>query len=822
MSDKSQSTEQSFDLGVQGMTCASCVARVERVLGRVPGVRSVSVNLATEKARVEAERDMALQPLLDAVNKAGFQPQTQQLDLAVDGMTCASCVSRVEKVLGRRPGVFSATVNLATGRARVEVLPGVADPQGLVDAVSKAGFEGRLLSDGGSGETEGPADRELKQLRRAKQVAVALTVPLVLIAMGPMMVAPMAEVMHRVLAPEAWLWVEAVLVTPVLFWAGSRFYKHGWPALRRLNPDMNSLVMLGATSAWLYSMLVLLAPGLFPEAARGVYFEAVGVIVTLILVGRYFELRVRGRASDAIRQLLALQVREARVQRGDDLVSVPVDALQPGDVIVVRPGERVPVDGEVTDGGSYVDESMVTGEPVPVEKTVGEQVVGGTVNGSGSFSFRATGIGEDSVLGRIVHLVEEAQASKPPIQALVDRIAGVVVWAAIAIALTAALSWALLGPGPHYALVTAASVLLIACPCAMGLATPMAIMVGAGRGARQGILFRRGAAFQAISRVDTVVVDKTGTLTEGRPELTEFELRPQWDKAELAPLVAALESRSEHPVAEAIVRGLDSTGELPVSDFAAHAGLGVEGQVGGHRLQVGADRYMTRLGLDLSPFAERARSLAGRGRTPLYVAVDGRLAALLAVADPIKSGSPEAVHALQALGMQVIMITGDNQRTAQAVAREVGIEQVIAEVMPEDKAREVAALQGDAHSVVFVGDGINDAPALAQADVGMAIGTGTDIAIEAGEVVLMSGDLRGVAAGIRLARRTFRTIRQNLFWAFFYNITLMPVAAGLLYPAFGLLLSPMMAAAAMSLSSILVVSNSLRLRRARLGGPLEV
>ncbi len=822
MSDKSQSTEQSFDLGVQGMTCASCVARVERVLGRVPGVRSVSVNLATEKARVEAERDMALQPLLDAVNKAGFQPQTQQLDLAVDGMTCASCVSRVEKVLGRRPGVLSATVNLATGRARVEVLPGVADPQGLVDAVSKAGFEGRLLSDGGSGETEGPADRELRQLRRAKQVAVALTVPLVLIAMGPMMVPPMAEVMHRVLAPEVWLWVEAVLVTPVLFWAGSRFYRHGWPALRRLNPDMNSLVMLGATSAWLYSMLVLLAPGLFPEAARGVYFEAVGVIVTLILVGRYFELRVRGRASDAIRQLLALQVREARVQRGDDLVSVPVDALQPGDVIVVRPGERVPVDGEVTDGGSYVDESMVTGEPVPVEKTVGEQVVGGTVNGSGSFSFRATGIGEDSVLGRIVHLVEEAQASKPPIQALVDRIAGVVVWAAIAIALTAALAWALLGPGPHYALVTAASVLLIACPCAMGLATPMAIMVGAGRGARQGILFRRGAAFQAISRVDTVVVDKTGTLTEGRPELTEFELRPQWDKAELAPLVAALESRSEHPVAEAIVRGLGSAGELPVSDFAAHAGLGVEGQVGGHRLQVGADRYMTRLGLDLSPFAERARSLADRGRTPLYVAVDGRLAALLAVADPIKSGSPEAVHALQALGMQVIMITGDNQRTAEAVAREVGIEHVIAEVMPEDKAREVAALQGDAHSVVFVGDGINDAPALAQADVGMAIGTGTDIAIEAGEVVLMSGDLRGVAAGIRLARRTFRTIRQNLFWAFFYNITLMPVAAGLLYPAFGLLLSPMMAAAAMSLSSILVVSNSLRLRRARLGGLLEV
>ncbi|ABI55680.1 heavy metal translocating P-type ATPase [Alkalilimnicola ehrlichii MLHE-1] len=811
-----------FDLGVQGMTCASCVARVERVLGRVPGVRSVSVNLATERARVEASEGLELGALLDAVGKAGFEPVVQDLDLTVEGMTCASCVGRVERVLARQPGVISASVNLATGKARLRTLPGVAEPQALIRAVEKAGFGAVLETDETEPGGPSPAERELQQLRIAKRVALLLTVPLVMIAMGPMMIPPLAEVMHRLLPPAGWRWVEAVLATPVLFWAGARFFRHGWPALRRLNPDMNSLVMLGASSAWLYSMLVLLAPGLFPEAARGVYFEAVGVIVTLILVGRYFELRVRGRASDAIRQLLALQVREARVRREGGLVSVPLEALQPGDVVVVRPGERIPVDGEVLDGGSYVDESMVTGEPVPVEKGVGASVVGGTVNGSGSFSFRATGIGEDSVLGRIVHMVEEAQASKPPIQALVDRIAGVVVWGAIAIALVAALIWFAVGPGPHYALVTAASVLLIACPCAMGLATPMAIMVGSGRGARQGILFRRGAAFQAIAGVDTVVVDKTGTLTEGRPALTEFERHGGWSQDALAPLVAALESRSEHPVAEAIVRGLDDPGERVVEGFTAHAGLGVEGRVEGRHLQVGADRYMSRSGLDLSPFADRARALADRGRTPLYVAVDGELVALLAVADPVKSGSPEAVRALKALGLRVVMITGDNRRTAEAVARETGIEEVIAEVMPEDKAREVGALQAAGHSVVFVGDGINDAPALARADVGMAIGTGTDIAIEAGEVVLMSGDLRGVAAGIRLARRTFRTIRQNLFWAFFYNITLMPVAAGLLYPAFGLLLSPMMAAAAMSLSSILVVSNSLRLRRARLGGPLEV
>jgi len=573
---------------------------------------------------------------------------------------------------------------------------------------------------------------------------------------------------------------------------------------------------LGAGAAWLYSTAVLLFPNLLPEAGHGVYYEAVGVIVTLILVGRYFETKSRGHASDAIRALLRLRAETARVLRDGVEQDLPVEAVVPGDVLVVRPGDRVPVDGVIESGSSYIDESMISGESVPVAKQAGDEVIGATVNSTGSFQMRVTRVGEDAVLGRIVSMVESAQASKPPIQALVDRIAGWVGWLAIGIALLAGLVWLTVGSGPSYALVVVASVLLIACPCAMGLATPMAIMVGSGRGAENGILFRRGAAFQSMAELDAVLIDKTGTLTEGAHALTDIRVRDSgWDEAGVLRIAAAAELGSEHPIGQALVAAARERGlTLPAAEgFVAEPGLGVRARVEEREVKVGADRYLRKLGISEEELTEAAAGFGAAGKTPLYLAVDGRLIAALAVADPIKPGSRDAVAALKRQGLAVIMISGDNHATATAVARQLGIDDVMAEVMPDDKAAAVAARQQRGEKVAFIGDGINDAPALAQADVGIAIGTGTDVAIEAGDVVLMTGDPRAAAAAITLARRTFRVVKQNLFWAFAYNITLMPVAAGVLYPFLGVLLSPMLAALAMSLSSILVVSNSLRLRR---------
>lgn len=805
-----------LEIPIEGMTCASCVSRVERALTRAPGVADASVNLATERAHVVMSDDADPTSAINAIREAGYDPVTTETRLTVEEMTCASCVGRVERILKRVPGVLDASVNLATHEARVTHLSGAVTPEAMARAVSEAGYPAHpVLADTPARERPDDSAEQKKRLL----IAAALTLPVVAIAMGPMLIPGAGAAMERVLPTTLWRWLEFILVTPVLFYAGRGFFRHGWPALRRGAPDMNSLVMLGAGSAWLYSTVVLLAPGLFPEAARGVYFEAVGVIVTLILMGRFFEHRARGQASDAMRHLLSLQAKTARVSR--DGVEREIDAAEvmPGDLVVVRPGERVPVDGEITEGTSYLDESMVTGEPIPAGKGPGDRVVGGTINQHGGLTFQATQVGEDTLLGQIARMVAEAQGSKPPIQALVDRIAGVVVWAAIGIAVVAALVWGLFGPALNYALVVAASVLLIACPCAMGLATPMAIMVGAGKGAERGVLFRRGAAFQTISRVDTVVLDKTGTLTQGKPELTDF--RPlDGDRDTLLSLVAALESRAEHPIAHAVTTAAREAGlTFPeVHDFQATPGYGVSGRLGDRRVAVGARRYMDSLGLDMTAAEREAAGLEAAGKAALFVAVDGQVAAVLAIADPIKPGAESAVRQLRDHGMQVAMITGDAERAARAVASQLGIDEVLAEVLPQAKAERVRSLQDEGRTVAFIGDGINDAPALAQADVGIAIGTGTDIAIETGDVILMSGDVRGIINALRLSRRTFRTIRQNLFWAFVYNIVLMPVAAGVLYPVFGVLLSPMMAAAAMSLSSVLVVSNSLRLRRYEPGG----
>ena len=737
---------------------------------------------------------------------------SEQVRFGVQGMTCAACVGRVERTLKKQPGVEAATVNLATEQAVVSFDPAAIDVHAMKTAVHDAGYEAVDLDETIDGDA-----RELEQdkLRRVVILSALCTAPLIAIAMGPMLWPALGGAMKTVLPATAWHWLELLLATPVQFYMGRRFYRQGWAEIRHLNPGMSTLVMMGSSAAYFYSVLAILAPGLFPAGTANLYFEASATIITLILAGKYLEARAKGRTSAAIRKLMELQPETAAVERDGEFIEVPIAEVVGGDCIRVRPGERIPVDGLVLDGSSYVDVSMVTGEPIPVEVISGSEVVGGTINKNGTFTFRATRVGADTVLARIINMVEEAQAGKPPIQQLADRIAGVFVPAVILVAAITFGVWSWIGPAPalNYAFVAAVSVLVIACPCAMGLATPTAIMVGTGKGAEMGTLFRQGTALETLARVDTVALDKTGTLTRGEPELTDLHVEGG-DEESVLVLVAAAEDNSEHPVARALVAAARTRDlQLPRTEsFEALPGFGLSAVVDGRKVEVGADRYMARLGHGLSVFAARAQQLADAGKTPLYAAIDGQAVAMLAVSDPLKEGSRAAIDALHDLGLRVAMVTGDNKRTAQAIANQAGIDTVLAEVLPEQKAGEVKRLQSDGRRVAFVGDGINDAPALAQSDVGVAIGTGTDIAIEAGDVILMSGDLRGIVNAIALSRRTLRTIRNNFIWAYAYNVALIPVAAGVLFPFVGVLLSPMLAAAAMSVSSVFVVTNSLRLR----------
>ena len=740
---------------------------------------------------------------------------SEQVRFAVQGMTCAACVGRVERALKKQPGVEAATVNLATEQAVVTFDPVTGDVGAIMDAVYDAGYKAVNLDDDADGRGDARS-REQLELQRLLRLSALCTVPLVTIAMAPMLWPTLADVMAELLPAAAWHWLEFLLASPVQFIAGWRFYRHAWGEVRHLNPGMSTLVVMGSSAAYFYSVVAIIAPGLFPEGTANLYFEASATIITLILAGKFLEAKAKGRTSAAIRKLIELQPKSAQVLRDGDVVEIPIAEVVPGDRISVRPGERIPVDGTVIDGASYVDVSMVTGEPIPAEVGAGAEVVGGTINKTGAFTFRATRVGSDTVLAQIIRMVEEAQAGKPPIQELADRIAGVFVPAVILVAVVTFAVWLWVGPPPalNYAFVAAVSVLVIACPCAMGLATPTAIMVGTGKGAEMGTLFRQGTALETMARVDTVVLDKTGTVTKGEPELTDLLLADGSDEAVLA-LIAAAENASEHPVARAIVAGARHRGlELrPVESFNALPGFGIKGTVDGHTVEIGADRYMRQLGHEYDSLTEDAGRLADEGKTPIYAAIDGQVVAILAVADPLKDGSREAIGALHDLGLQIAVVTGDNTRTANAIARAVGIDAVMAEVLPEQKADEVRRLQSEGRRVAFVGDGINDAPALAQADVGVAIGTGTDIAIETGDVILMSGDLRGIVNAIGLSRRTLRTIRNNFIWAYAYNVALIPVAAGVLFPLLKVLLSPMLAAAAMSVSSVFVVTNSLRLRR---------
>lgn len=742
----------------------------------------------------------------------------ETLEFGIEGMMCGACVARVETKLRKVEGVREASVNLATERAKVTLDRQPDDSNAVFGAVESAGYTPVALDadKGTADETDEPSEAE--QLKRAVILAAVFTVPLFVIAMARM-VPGVAGAMNALAPPMVWTIAELVLATPVQFVAGWRFYRLGWSELKHAAPGMHSLVMIGSNAAYFYSLIALAAPQIFPAGSAHTYFDAAGMIVTLILVGRYLEALARGRTSQAVQGLIKLQSRTARIKRDGQWREIDVGEVARGDRIAIRPGERVPVDGMVVSGRSYVDESMISGEPAPVAKAADAEVIGGTISGDGALEIQASRVGGDTVLAQIIRMVEDAQAEKPAIQAVADRIAGVFVPIVMGVSVATFIGWLVFAPGPGsglaLAFVAAVSVLLIACPCAMGLATPTAIMVGTGRGAAMGVLFRRGTALEQLAQADTVVLDKTGTLTEGAPALTELETRESFGDDDVLRRAAALEAASEHPIGRAIVAAAEQRGiKLPEThDFATHTGQGVAAVIEGHTVQIGAARFMQALAVDHAPLAQRAAELAEAARTPLYVAIDGQLAALIAVADPARPEAADMVAALHARGAEVAMLTGDNEATARAIADELGIDRVMAGVMPGAKADEIKRLQGDGHRVAFVGDGVNDAPALTQADVGIAVGSGTDIAIEAGDVVLMRADLAGVVNAIALAARTLHTIQMNFVWAYGYNVLLIPLAAGALYPLTGWLLNPAAAAAAMSVSSIFVLTNSLRLRR---------
>ena len=831
-------------IGVQGMTCASCVRYVEEALTEVPGVESASVNLATERATVELDLLTVPASLLsDVLDDAGYGALVDVVTMNVGGMTCASCVGYVERALNEVPGVVSSSVNLATERATVRYLAGATGVNQLREAVDDAGYSVEGVADDTANE-EADSERlarvrEIRDLKR--KVALAGSVGIVLMTL---MYIPLEVLGLTAFQLNLVLWVMA---TPVQFWAGAQFYRSAWGALKHATANMNTLVAVGTSVAYAYSTAATFFGGVFEQAhllhansvfshSTGTYFDASAIIIALILLGRLLEARAKGRTSESIRKLMGLRPRTALVVRDGQQVELPIDQVVVDDQVVVRPGEKVAVDGAVIEGASSVDESMLTGESMPVEKTAGDPVYAATVNGTGGLRFRATRVGADTVLSQVIRLVQDAQGSKAPIQRTADVVASYFVPAVLTIAVITWAVWLYWGPPPALtvAILNAVAVLVIACPCALGLATPTAIIVGTGKGAECGILIRNAEALERAHTVTTVVLDKTGTLTRGQPVVTDLITADGMSENEMLRLAASAESGSEHPLGQAIRTAATERGLTlaEAAQFQAFPGHGVQAQVEGKSIALGNAGLLQQRGLALNGMQSSGQELTSQGKTAMWVVVDGKVTGLLAVADTLKPGAKEAVSALRRLGLEVVMLTGDNRPTAEAIAREAGIDKVVAEVLPQDKAAEVRKLQEESRVVAMVGDGINDAPALAQADVAIAMGTGTDLAMETAQITLMRGDLRGVPEAIALSRATIRTIRQNLFWAFFYNTALIPIAAGVLYLVFGGsgvpmgplryilgdfgFLNPVMAAAAMAFSSVSVVSNSLRLRGARI------
>jgi Cu+-exporting ATPase len=804
--------QKTTSLAIKGMHCASCVLRVERALSKVRGVKRASVNLASEKATVEHDEHVRSQQLVSAVEATGYGAElpSERVVLRVPEMDNPHCAMIIERALRATQGVQSFDLNTASAKATIDFDSSAVDAQRIIAAIRDAGYESFVEAAEAEDRERAARRRELEQLKRELAVSAVLSA-LILFGSFHNLVPGLS------LPGRETLYAMFVLALPVQFWAGARFYRGALAALRQKTADMNTLVAVGTSAAFAYSAAVTFLPGFFTGAglAAEAYYDTAAVIITLIILGRFLEAKAKGETSEAIRRLLGLRAKTARVMRGREEAEVPVEEVRVGDLVVVRPGEKIAVDGLVVKGFSAVDESMITGESMPVDKKAGEAVIGATINRTGSFTFRAEKVGKDTMLSHIVQLVEQAQGSKPPIQRLADRVNSVFVPVVIVLALLSFGAWYAFGPQPafNFALVNFVAVLIIACPCAMGLATPTAVMVGTGKAAEHGILFRSADALEALRKVRTVVLDKTGTLTEGAPSVTEIVALNGFAEKDVLRLAAAAEKPSEHPVGEAIVEfAKERKARLAdATAFTAVPGKGVIARIGGKAVLVGNDALLRSHGVGLAGARAESERLADEGKTTMFVAVGRKLAGMVAVADTLKPSSVKAVAEMRSMGLDVVMLTGDHPRTANAIARQLGIERVLAEVLPADKAREVKKLQAG-QKVAFVGDGINDAPALAQADVGIAIGTGTDVAIEAGGVTLISGDPLLVPAAIRISQKTLSAIKQNLFWAFAYNVALIPLAAGAFYPFTGWLLNPILAAGAMAFSSVSVVTNSLRLR----------
>jgi len=808
---KTQKSER-IDIPILRMTCASCAQTIQKGLSGLPGVDKASVNLATSKATVFYDpKKIQVNNLVTSVRKSGYDVGIASVEIPIKGMECASCVQKIEKALLETEGVFKAAVNLATERAKVEYIPAQTNLSELKKVIESTGYKVLEVKEGEVEDYERVIrEREYRKLKKKFFFGLAISI---IVLIGSLEWLPGVPGFLR---NYYLLWI---LATPVQFWAGWQFYRGAWGAFLHRNADMNTLIAVGTSAAYLYSIAAIFFPSFFISGGiePKVYFDTSVIIITLILLGRVLEARAKGQTSEAIKKLIGLQPKTARVIRDEKEVDIRVDEVLVGDIIIVRPGEKIPVDGIVRDGKSYADESMITGESIPVEKKTGDEVIGATINKSGSFKFEATKVGKDTALAQIIKLVQEAQGSKAPIQRLADKIAGYFVQVVISIAVLTFIIWFLLGPKPALtiALLNFVAVMIIACPCALGLATPTAIMVGTGKGAEKGVLIKGGESLETAHKINTIVFDKTGTLTKGEPEVTDIISLDNLSDKEILLYAGSAEKNSEHPLGEAIVRkAITEKIELiePV-EFNSIAGFGVEAKIDDKKILLGNQKLLQDRKVEISNFVSKAEELSKDGKTPIYLAMDGKASAIIGVADTLKENSREAVQELHQLGLEVVMLTGDNKRTAEAIARKAGIDRVISEVLPEDKVSEVKKLQEERKIVAMVGDGINDAPALAQADVGIAIGTGTDVAMEASDIALIKGDLSGVVTAIKLSKRTMKTIRQNLFWAFFYNVIGIPVAAGVLYPFFKILLSPVIASAAMAFSSVSVVSNSLRLRR---------
>jgi len=809
---------------ISGMTCAACAMRIEKAVGRMDGVAKAAVNLAAEKLTVEYDETKTSDTAInETIEKIGYgvveDVQNTSVTIPVAGMTCAACAMRIEKVIGKLDGVASVSVNLATEKATVQYDRKKVKLSAIKQAIEKIGYKALDAErENAVDEDKLRKEKEIRTLRRKFTVSAVFAVPLLYLAMGSMVSwlhFPIPEFLDHMTHPLAYALAQIALVLPVLI-SGRKFYTVGYKAIFQRSPNMDSLIAIGTSAAVLFSLYSTfrIMTG-NTEAVKSLYFETSGVIITLILLGKSLEAVSKGKTSEAIKKLMGLAPKTATLIQDGKEIEVPIDEVEIGDEVLVKPGEKIPVDGTVTEGNTAIDESMLTGESIPVDKKAGDKVFAAGINKNGVIQFKATKVGGDTMLAQIIKLVEQAQGTKAPIAKMADIVSGYFVPIVFAIASVAFLAWLLTGHSLEFSLTIFISVLVIACPCALGLATPTAIMVGTGKGAECGILFKGGEILETTHKINTIVFDKTGTLTEGKPEVTDIITVSALSDGELLQIAASAEKGSEHPLGEAIVRRAEkeNTVLLKPEHFNAIPGFGIEVKIGGKNILIGNKKLMDERGISLEALAGKSDMLAGRGKTPMYIAADGKIAGIIAVADVVKENSAKAVEKLRSMGIEVAMITGDNRKTAEAIAKQVGIDRVLAEVLPQDKSNEVKKLQAEGKKVAMVGDGINDAPALAQADIGIAIGSGTDVAIESADIVLMKSDLMDVATAINLSKNTIRNIKQNLFWAFGYNVAGIPVAAGLLFLLGGPLLNPMFAAAAMSLSSVSVLSNALRLKR---------